>query len=172
MNQQIGMNERGLTPPQSGDPLFGADIPRARHRRVVRPLTALAAVGLTTGAVLLGGCGSSSKPAYCTQVADFEKSVKALGSVSIGSSTSGLLPVLANVESSAKSLETALKSEFGPEVTALKSSIVALGTSAKQLAGLSGSEALTQAAATIPVEITAIKAAATNLQNATKSGCQ
>jgi hypothetical protein len=132
-----------------------------------KQMTAFAAVALTTGAALLGGCGSS-KPAYCTQVANFEKSVKALGSVSFGSSTNGLQPVLANVESSAKALETALKSEFGPEVTALKNSVVALGTSVKQLAGLPASQALTQAAATIPAEITAVKAAATNLQNAAK----
>jgi hypothetical protein len=172
MNEHIGVNEHGSSPPRPGAPRSGAVIVRTGRRGRVRPLTALAAVGLTAGAVLLGGCGSASKPAYCTQVANFEKSVQALGSVSFGSSTSGLLPVLANVESSAKSLAGALKSEFGPQVTTLKSSIVALGTSAKQLAGLSGSQALTQAAATIPAEVTAVKAAATNLQNATKSNCQ
>jgi hypothetical protein len=166
------MNDHIALPPQpTGPPPLGGAL-RASRRPTARSLTALAAAGLTTGALLLGGCGSASKPAYCTQVTNFEKAIQALGNVSLGSSTSGLLPVLENVGSSAKALESALKSEFGPDVAALKSSLTALGTSAKQLAGLPRSQALTQAAATIPAEVTAVKAAATNLVDATKSKCQ
>ena len=145
--------------------------PRAAGRRATRQLSALAAAGLATGAVLLCGCGSS-KPAYCAQVANFEKSVQALGNLNLASGTSGLTATLENVDSSAKALEAAVKSELGPQVAAVKSSVVALGTSAKQLAGLPKSQLLTQAATTLPAEVSAVKAAVSDLQSATKSKCQ
>jgi hypothetical protein len=166
------MNDHNsLLPPPSGPPPLGGALRASRHP-TARSLTALAAAGLTTGALLLGGCGSASKPAYCTQVTNFEKAIQALGNVSLGSSTNGLLPVLQNVDSSAAALASAVKSEFAPEVAALKSSLTALDNTAKQLAGLPGSQALSQAAATIPAEVSAVKTAATNLVNATKSRCQ
>ena len=134
-------------------------------------LTALAALSLT-GAALLVGCGSS-KPAYCTEVANFESSVKALGEVEVSpSNTSGLTAALQKVSVSAAELESALKSEFAPQTSAVKSAVSAIESSAKQVASATTSSAKVQAAASIPREVEALAKASSEVHEVTKSRCE
>ncbi len=98
-------------------------------------LAALAA-GLIAAA-LLAGCGSSSKPAYCTQVTNFENSVTTLEQVDV--SPSNLNTIATDVEkvgTSAKELESAVKTEFAPQISSVKSSVAALEASMKDSAAL------------------------------------
>ena len=44
-------------------------------------------VALAVAALAAAGCGSSSKPAYCSDVTNLENSVNSLKSVSLGSDT-------------------------------------------------------------------------------------
>ncbi len=102
----------------------------------LRSLAALAAPGLT-GALLLAGCGSSSKPAYCTQVNNFKESVKTLEEVELSPTNLGTIKTdVEKVGTSAKELKTAVGTEFEPQITAMENSVEALGTTVKSVAKL------------------------------------
>ena len=136
-----------------------------------RRLITLAALSLT-GAALFVGCGSS-KPAYCTQVANLEKSVQALEKVELSpSNVSELTTAFESVSKSAKELESALKSEFSTQTSAIKSSIGALENTAKQVSSATSTSAKAQAAAPIPGEIEALRKATTEIQEVTESKCR
>jgi hypothetical protein len=134
-------------------------------------LTALAALSLT-GAALLVGCGSS-KPAYCTEVANFDSSVEALKEVGVSpSNASGLTAALQKVSLSATELKSALKIEFAPQTSAVKNALSAIESSAKQVASATTSSAKVQAAAAIPGEVERLGKAASEVQEVTKSKCK
>ncbi|HEY7953093.1 MAG TPA: hypothetical protein VID70_08885, partial [Solirubrobacteraceae bacterium] len=84
-------------------------------------MVALASLGFAAGIPLYGcGSSSSSKPSYCAQQEELKKSVKALGEVNVVSGgTSAITAALSKVESSAKGLVEATKSEFPSQTQAL-----------------------------------------------------
>lgn len=133
-------------------------------------MAALASLGFVVAMPLLG-CGSSSsssKPSYCAEQEELKKSVKALGEVNVVSGgTNAITAALAKVESSAKGLVTATKSEFPTQTQALESSLSELSKSVK---GLSGSSSATDIAA-IPAEVVAVGSAVSQLASATSSKC-
>jgi len=99
--------------------------PRARHGGRARVLLACAAAIAVVG---LAGC-SSSKPAYCTDRANLENSVKGLTSVGI----SQLKSQLTQIESNATALVNSAKSDFPDQTSAISSSVTALKNSVSAL---------------------------------------
>jgi len=92
------------------------------------------AVAIIAGVALvaLAGCGSS-KPAYCSDRTNLEKSVKDLPSVTSSSGISGLQSQLTTIQSDATTLANAAKSDFPTETSAVKTSVDALQSAVKAL---------------------------------------
>ena len=135
------------------------------------PFAAVAAIGLT-GAALVAGCGSS-KPAYCTQVTNLQNSVKTLEQVELSpSNLSTIATDVQKVGTSAKELESAVKTEFAPQISSLKSSLAALEASLKELSSSPNSSTLAHAATVIPPQVEALKRSAKEIQEVTKSKCE
>jgi hypothetical protein len=132
-------------------------------------MAALASLGFVVAMPLLGcGSSSSSKPSYCAQQEELKKSVKALGEVNVVSGgTNAITAALTKVESDAKGLLAATKSEFPTQTQALESSISELS---KAVQGLSGSSSATAIAA-IPAAVVAVGSAVSQLASATSSKC-
>ena len=86
--------------------------------------------------------------------------------------SSGVTTAVKNVGTSAEALVSALKSEFAPQTSAIKSSLSAIEKSGKEVSSASSTSAKTTAAVAIPGEITAIKNAAAEMQKVTKSHCE
>jgi hypothetical protein len=88
-----------------------------------------------TGIVATAGCSSSSsKPAYCTDRANLESSVKGLSSPDLSSGLSSLEAQLKKIESNATALVNSSKSDFPSETSAITSSVDSLKSAVTQLA--------------------------------------
>jgi len=106
--------------------------PRARYADRARVLLVCAAV---IAAVTLAGCGSS-KPAYCTDRANLENSVKGLTSVNLtsGGAISALTAQVKTIASDADALANSAKSDFPTQTSAISSAVNGLKTSVTALA--------------------------------------
>ena len=94
--------------------------------------TALATVA--AGALIaLAGCGSSSKPAYCSDRTNLENSIKNLPSATSSSGVSGLKSQINTIVSDTNSVVSSAKSDFPSQTTAVKTSVDALQTAVKAL---------------------------------------
>ena len=100
---------------------------RFRARRV---LVACVAV---LGCLVVTACGGSSKPAYCAQRSNLEKSIKGLTELNASSGVSGLKAQLTKIESDATALVNSAKGDFPIETSAIKSSVDSLSTTVKNL---------------------------------------
>jgi hypothetical protein len=111
---------------------INATSPRSRPRRVGTrlhlPLVCVAVVGL----IALAGCGSS-KPAYCSDRANLENSIKGLTNLNVSSGISGLQSQLTKIQSDANALVNSAKSDFPSQTSAVKSSVDALTGAVKTL---------------------------------------
>jgi hypothetical protein len=126
----------------------------------------LAAVAI---AVVLAGCGGSSKPSYCSQTANLKKSVQDLGNVNvIQGGTSALTSALSTVESNAQAVVSSAKSDFPTETSAINSSVSALKQSAQQLSGSPTPAVI----AKLPGQISAVVTSVQNFSSATSSKCK
>ena len=135
--------------------------PRAGMRAAFAAIAVAFAIAVT-------GCGSSSKPAYCSDRGDLEQSVKDLGNVDLKTGgTSALEAQLKKVESSATKLESSAKSDFPTETAAIQSSVSALDTAVKALP----KSPTVQELAPIAVDVKNVANAATSFTDATKSKC-
>ncbi len=94
--------------------------------------TALATVAAGT-LIALAGCGSSSKPAYCSDRTDLENSVKSLPSVTSSSGVSGLKSQINTIVSDANSVVSSAKGDFPSQTSAVKTLVDALQTALKAL---------------------------------------
>ena len=92
-------------------------------RGAMRIAVATVAVGAL---IALAGCGSSSKPAYCTDRTNLENSIKNLPSVTSSGGVSGLKSQLTTIVSDANSVVSSAKSDFPSQTTAVKTSVDAL----------------------------------------------
>ena len=127
----------------------------------------LAAVAI---AVVLAGCGGSSKPSYCSQTANLKKSVQDLGNVNvIQGGTSALTSALSTVESNAQAVVSSAKSDFPSQTAAINSSVKALKQSAQQL---SSSPTQPAVIAKLPGQISAVVTSVQNFSSATSSKCK
>ncbi len=137
----------------------------------LRPLAAFAAASLT-GALLLAGCGSSSKPAYCAQVDNFKESVKTLEDVELSPTNIGTIKTdVEKVGTSAKELKTAVGTEFEPQINAMKKSVEALGKTVESVASSPSTSAIVTAISTAGTQIEALKHSAQEVQEVTKNKC-
>jgi hypothetical protein len=130
------------------------------HRRLM-----VRGVLVLVSAAALTGCGSSSKPAYCSDVTNFKHAAEQLKNDV--TSPSGLVTQVTKVATSAETALSAVKTSFAPQTSAVKSSLAALERSVKQL---SSSSTRAAAVVAIPAEVKAVATAAENLANAAASG--
>jgi hypothetical protein len=138
----------------------------------LKPFTPLAAIALATVA-LLAGCGSGSKPAYCTQVTNFENSVKTLEQTEVSpSNVSTIATDVQKVGTSSKELVSAVKTEFAPQINSMKGSVAAMEATLKELVSTPSSSTLTHAVTAIPAQVEALKRSAGEIQEVTKSKCK
>lgn len=116
-------------------------------------------------ALLLSACGGSSKPAYCTDVANFKSAVGELKNVS---SPSAVVDQAKKVASTGEAALAAVKTSFAPQTSAVKSSLAALENTAKQL---TSSSTRASALAALPAEVQAVITAGENLAKAAQPKC-
>jgi hypothetical protein len=138
----------------------------ASHRRHPAVLALLA---LLIGGGLLAGCGSGSKPAYCSPVSKVENAVKSLPTVDdvkkngVGTLKSAVLQLQQNATAAVNQA----KSDFSSQTTALKTSVDALSSTIKQVVSTPSLQTLAQ----LPAELSAVRTATKNLQTAVSSKC-
>jgi len=127
-----------------------------------------AAFTLLAAGAVLGACGGSSKPSYCSAVSSLEASVKALPSTNVvKNGTDALKSALTKVESDAQAVVSSAKNDFPNETAALKSSVDALSSTVKQLTSSPSAAAIVQ----VPGQVAAVANAAKGLSSATSSKC-
>ena len=132
----------------------------------VRTLSATLAVGAVAA---LSACGSSDKPAYCSDVSDFKNAVSDLTNVQVTQNgVSELTAAVDKVETSGQTLVSSAKSEFAPQTSALEGSLTALSATSKQLANPQTAKA---ALAAVPAEVQAVKTSFDALSNSVKTKC-
>jgi hypothetical protein len=125
------------------------------------------AVCVAAAAVIaLAGCGAS-KPAYCSNRADLESSVKGLTNLNASSGISGLKAQLQKIQSSATSLVNSAKGDFPNETSAITSSLQALESSVKSVASNPSASQIASVASTASNFVGSV----TSFTNATKSKC-
>ena len=120
-------------------------------------------------ALVAVGCGSSSKPEYCSNVSDLEGSVEELKGVEL---QSGALPTLEaslkKVQTNANEVVAAAKQDFPSQTGALETSVSSLSTSTQALAAAPTPQEL----AVLATEIKSVAHAAEELSSATESACE
>jgi hypothetical protein len=115
---------------------------------------------------VLAGCGSS-KPAYCSDRANLESSIKGLTSLNASSGLSALETQLKKIQTDATALINSAKSDFPNETSAIKSSLDGLTSTAK---GLSASPSASQIAA-VAKQASAFVNSVQTFMSATSSKC-
>ena len=129
----------------------------------------LALLALLIAGGMLAGCGSSSKPAYCSPVSKVENAVKSLPTVN-DVKTNGigtLKSAVQQLQQNATAAVNQAKSDFSSQTTALKTSVDALSSTVNQVVGTPSRQTLAQ----LPAELSAVSTAAKNLQSAVSSKC-
>ena len=98
------------------------------------PMVLIASLALVAVALVAAGCGSSSKPAYCTNVTSLQQSVDDLGNIQLNSNTVSTLQTdVQKVQNNANAVVSSAKADLPSETSALKSSVTTLSNSIKQL---------------------------------------
>jgi hypothetical protein len=94
----------------------------------------LALVLAAAATALLAGCGGSSdKPKYCGDRENLQQSINALTRVDLEEGgVAALETQLREVQGDAQALAASAQSEFGPQATALKSSVSTLATAVQR----------------------------------------
>jgi hypothetical protein len=136
-----------------------------RHR--IGPLRAVAALAAVLAVAALTGCGGSSKPAYCTNRANLESSVKGLTNLTVSGGLSGLQSQVSKIESDADALVSSAKSDFPNETSAIKSSVDTLATTIKSLSSSPSAADIAKVGTQAASAVSAVQ----NFYNSTKSKC-
>jgi hypothetical protein len=124
-------------------------------------------VGLAIlAAAVLPGCGAS-KPAYCSDRANLESSVKGLTSLNVSSGLTGLQTQLTKIQTDATALVNSAKGDFPNETSAIKSSLAALTSTVK---GLSANPSASQIP-TVAKQASDFVNSVQSFTNATSSKC-
>ena len=134
---------------------------KARAGRTWVLLACAAAIAV----VALAGCGSS-KPAYCTDRANLENSVKGLSNLS-GSGISGLKSQITQIQSDATAVVNSAKGDFPTQTSAISSSVSALKNS---VAALPSSPSAAQIA-TVTRDAANVVSSVKSFTDATSSQC-
>ena len=133
-------------------------------RAAIRTAVATVAVGTL---IALAGCGSSSKPAYCSDITTLENSVKNLPSVTSSSGVSGLKSQINTIVSDANAVVSSAKSDFPSQTSAVKTSVDALQSALK---ALPASPSATQVAG-IATDAAGVVSSVKSLTDASSSKC-
>ena len=128
---------------------------------------AVVAVLTVVAVIAVAGCGSSSKPAYCSDRTNLNNSVKNLPSVTSSSGISGLTSQLATIQSDATSLVNTAKSDFPTQTSAVKTSVDTLQSAVK---ALPSSPSASQIAA-IALDASNVVSSVKSFSDASKSKC-
>jgi hypothetical protein len=139
------------------------------HPNGGRHLAAATLLALLLGGVLLAGCGSSSKPAYCDPITKTENAVKSLPTAQDvkNNGVGTLKSALSKLKQNATTAINQAKSDFSSQTAALKTSLDALSSTVNQLTSSPSAHTLAQLAA----QLSAVGTAAKNLQSAVSSKC-
>jgi hypothetical protein len=125
-------------------------------------------VALAVAALLAAGCGSSSKPAYCSNVTDLENSINSLKNVQLGSNTISTLKAdVQKVQTNANAVVSSAKQDFPSQTSALQSSVSTLSNSIEALPASPTPQQLLPLAP----QVASAVSAADNLKSATSSAC-
>ena len=131
-------------------------------------MTLMIPLALAAAALVVAGCGSSDKPAYCSNVSDLKQSVDDLKDVQLESGVLSTLQTdVQKVQSNANEVVSSAKEDFPSETSALKSSVSSLSTAIEQLPSSPTGQ---QLAPLVPL-ISSVVTAANNLSSATSSAC-
>jgi hypothetical protein len=141
---------------------------RLTHRPQARSRVASALLTLCFGAAIVAGCGGSGKPSYCSAVSDLKSSIKALPSTDVvQNGTSALESAFSKVQDNATAVVNDAKSDFPSETSAVKTSVDALSSTVKQLAGSPSAALIAQ----LPGQAAGVASAVQNLTSAATSKC-
>ena len=131
-------------------------------------MTLIVPAALAAVALVAAGCGSSSKPAYCSNVTDLQNSVNSLKSVQLGSNTISTLKAdVQKVQTNANAVVSSAKQDFPTQTSALQSSVSSLSTSVQALPAAPTAQQLVP----ITAEVASTVSAADSLKSATSSAC-
>ncbi len=137
---------------------------RRMGRAAIRAAVATVAIGTL---IALAGCGSSSKPAYCSDRSNLENSIKGLTNLSVSGGVSGLKSQINTIVSDANSVVSSAKSDFPSQTSAVKTSVDALQSAVK---ALPSSPSASQIAA-IGVSAKNVVSSVKSFSDASKSKC-
>ena len=129
-------------------------------------------------AAVAGGCGGSSKPAYCESLATLHKSIDSLtSSLNLNEGVSGLVNQLKKlesegtvnkIESQAQTVVSEAKSHYSSQTAAIKSSFDKLASDVKALSSPPTIEELSALATDGGAAVSSVQA----LRSATKNACK
>jgi hypothetical protein len=126
------------------------------------PLALLAMV-----AVVVAGCGGSSKPAYCSDLSTLKDDVKGVSVPTSSSDVNDLKSQFKTIQSDATALVNSAKSDFPSETSAIKSSVDTLASAVK---ALPSSPSTTQIAAIVS-DAAGVASSVNSFSDAAKSKC-
>ena len=115
---------------------------------------------------MLAGCGSS-KPAYCSDRANLESSVKQVPGLATSANLSGLRTQVDKIQAEATTLANSAKSDFPTETSALERDVDALVSSVKDLPSNPSAQALAKVGLNAATAVSAVS----NFANASNSKC-
>ncbi len=127
----------------------------------------IAALALAVTALLVAGCGSSSKPAYCSATKNLNSAVDTLKNDATSANISALQSDLSKVEADANAVVSSAKKDFPSQTSAIDSSVSSLKTSIDKLSSPSPEQLL----ALVP-QIGGALNAVQSFSNATSSSCK
>jgi hypothetical protein len=105
---------------------------RQPHHTVARRIVLLICVG-AVGLVALAGCGSSSKPAYCSVRSSVQNTIKDIESLSPTSGLSALESAFTKIKTNANTVVSEAKNDFPSETSAIQSSVNSLTSAVSSL---------------------------------------
>ena len=122
---------------------------------------------LATVAVVVAGCGGSSKPAYCSDLSTLKSDVKDVSVPTSSSDVSELKSQFKTIQSDATALVNSAKSDFPSETSAIKSSVDTLASAVK---ALPSSPSTTQIAAVVS-DAAGVASSVNSFSDAASSKC-
>ena len=117
--------------------------------------------------VVLAGCGSSSKPAYCSARADLENSINGVSSLSPSSGVSALQTQFEKIKTDADKVATQAKSDFPAQTSAIKTSVDALTSAVNALTANPSATQIATVASAASTAVSSIK----SFVDASRSKC-
>jgi len=131
------------------------------------PLVAL--VALAAVAAVASGCGTESRPEYCSNVGELEESVDELKNVQLESGFFATLEAdLSKVQENADAVVSSAKEDFPSQTSALESSVSGLAEAINKLP----SSPTTEQLLSLAPRISSTVRAAEELASATESACE